>query len=48
MKCPHAEEIVYTLKERQYVEHIEKAYNYASRLLLDLLMDERELMARLR
>ncbi|KAI8489395.1 Gamma-tubulin complex component 2 [Branchiostoma belcheri] len=31
VKCPAAEEIVYTLKERQYVEQIEKAYNYASR-----------------
>ncbi|XP_019634942.1 PREDICTED: gamma-tubulin complex component 2-like [Branchiostoma belcheri] len=48
VKCPAAEEIVYTLKERQYVEQIEKAYNYASRVLLDLLMEEKELMARLR
>ena len=48
MRCPHAEEIVYTIKERQYFDQIEKAYDYASKLLLDLLMDERELMARLR
>lgn len=48
MKCPFAEEIVYTIKERQYFEQIEKAYNYASKLLLDLLMEEKELMARLR
>eukprot|EP00058_Branchiostoma_floridae_P003856 XP_002589344.1 hypothetical protein BRAFLDRAFT_77796 [Branchiostoma floridae] len=48
VKCPAAEEIVYTLKERRYVEQIERAYNYASRVLLDLLMEEKELMARLR
>ena len=48
VRCPHAEEMVYTIKERQYFEHIEKAYRYASKLLLDLLMEEKELMARLR
>jgi len=39
---------MYTIKERQYFEHIEKAYSYASKLLLDLLMQEKNLMARLR
>ena len=48
MKCPFAEEIVYAIKERQYFEQIEKAYNYASKLLLDMLMAEKELLARLR
>ncbi len=48
VRCPQAEEIVYTLKERHYFEHIERAYNYASKLLLDLLMEEKELLARLR
>jgi len=48
VKCPDAQEILYTIKERQYFEHIEKAYNYASQLLLDLLMNEKHLMARLR
>ncbi|EDO46105.1 predicted protein, partial [Nematostella vectensis] len=48
VQCPDAEEIIYTLREREYVEKIEKAYNYASKTLLDMLMDERELMARLR
>ena len=48
VKCPDAREIIYTIKERQYFEHIEKAYNYASKLLLDLLIQERNLMARLR
>ena len=47
-KCPQAEEILYTLKERQYVDHIEHAYRYASKLLLDHIMDQRELMPRLR
>jgi len=48
VKCPDAQQIVYTIKERQYFEHIDKAYNYASKLLLDLLMNEKDLMARLR
>ena len=48
MQCPNADEIIYTLHEREYVEKIEKAYSYASKTLLDLLMDERALMARLR
>lgn len=48
VKCPTAQEIVYTIKEKQYFEHIEKAYDYASKLLLDLLMEEKELMPRLR
>ncbi|XP_071477744.1 gamma-tubulin complex component 2-like [Diadema antillarum] len=47
-RCPNAEEILYTLKERQYVEQIDKAYQYASRILLELIMEERELVQRLR
>ncbi|XP_069467159.1 gamma-tubulin complex component 2 isoform X2 [Ambystoma mexicanum] len=46
--CPVAKEILYTLKERAYVEQIEQAYSYASKLLLDFLMEEKELVARLR
>ncbi|XP_040176686.1 gamma-tubulin complex component 2 [Rana temporaria] len=46
--CPDAKEIVYTLKERAYVEQIEKAYSYASKVLLDFLMEEKELVAHLR
>ncbi|XP_027696304.1 gamma-tubulin complex component 2 isoform X2 [Vombatus ursinus] len=46
--CPVAKEIVYTLKERAYVEQIEKAFNYASKVLLDFLMEEKELVAHLR
>ncbi|XP_043912715.1 gamma-tubulin complex component 2 [Protopterus annectens] len=46
--CPEAKEVIYTLKERAYVEQIEKAYNYASKVLLDFLMEEKELVARLR
>ncbi|KAF7251779.1 Gamma-tubulin complex component 2 [Varanus komodoensis] len=46
--CPLAKEVIYTLKEREYVEQIEKAYNYASKVLLDFLMEEKELVARLR
>lgn len=47
IKCPTAQEIVYTIKEKQYFEHIERAYDYASKLLLDLLMEEKALMPRL-
>uniref|UniRef100_A0A8B9ST65 Gamma-tubulin complex component n=1 Tax=Anas platyrhynchos TaxID=8839 RepID=A0A8B9ST65_ANAPL len=45
--CPVAKEVIYTLKERAYVEQIEKAYNYASKVLLDFLMEEKELVAHL-
>ncbi|XP_021928970.1 gamma-tubulin complex component 2-like isoform X2 [Zootermopsis nevadensis] len=48
VKSPQAEEIVYTIKERQYVEAIEKAYRFASKTLLELLMQENDLMGRLR
>lgn len=47
IRCPDAEEIIYTLREREYVDKIEKAYNYASKTLLSVLMIEKELMARL-
>lgn len=43
-----AKEIIYTLKERAYVEQIEKAFNYASKVLLAFLMEEKELVAHLR
>lgn len=46
--CPVAKEVIYTLKERAYVEQIETAFNYASRVLLDFLMQEQELVAHLR
>ncbi|CAB4000138.1 Gamma-tubulin complex component 2 [Paramuricea clavata] len=48
VQCPNAEEIIYTLREREYVDKIETAYNYASQTLLDLLMEEKDLMGRLR
>lgn len=46
--CPDAKEVLYTLKERAYVEQIEKAYYYASKVLLDFLLEEKELVSRLR
>ncbi|XP_078284741.1 gamma-tubulin complex component 2 [Rhinoraja longicauda] len=46
--CPNAKDVIYTLKERAYMEQIEKSYNYASKVLLDFLMKEKELLARLR
>lgn len=48
VRCPFAEEMVYAIKERQYFDQIEKAYSYASKLVLNLLMDEQQLLARLR
>ncbi|XP_067565049.1 gamma-tubulin complex component 2 isoform X3 [Pseudorca crassidens] len=46
--CPVAKEVIYTLQERAYVEQIEKAFSYASKVLLDFLTEEKELVARLR
>ncbi|XP_058154066.1 gamma-tubulin complex component 2 [Dasypus novemcinctus] len=46
--CPVAKEVTYTLKERAYVEQIEQAFSYASKVLLDFLMEEKELVAHLR
>ncbi|XP_070191427.1 gamma-tubulin complex component 2-like isoform X2 [Littorina saxatilis] len=48
VKCPHAADMVYTLKERRYYEQIERAYDFASKLLLELLMKEKELLARIK
>ncbi|XP_076348938.1 gamma-tubulin complex component 2-like isoform X2 [Tachypleus tridentatus] len=48
IKFPDAEHIVYTVTERQYVEKIETAYKFASKKLLDLLMEGSDLMGRLR
>lgn len=48
VKCPNAEEVVYTLKDKKCYEQIERAYSYASKLLLDLLIEEKELLARIR
>ncbi|GFN75493.1 gamma-tubulin complex component [Plakobranchus ocellatus] len=48
VRCPFGEDLVYTVKERRYYDQIERAYSYASQLLLSLLIEEKELMARLR
>lgn len=48
IKYPDAREIIYCSKELDYVDQIEKAYEYASRTLLDLLMNEKKLLNRLR
>lgn len=45
---PHRAAITYTLQERDYIEKIETAYTYSSRILLDMLLDEQNLLARLR
>ena len=46
--CPHASELAYSLHSRNLTEQIEKAYDYASKLLLDLLMTEKALLSRLK
>lgn len=48
VKFPSAVEIEYTLKDRKYFDQIEKAFNYASKLLLELLMEEKQLIARIK
>ena len=48
LDSPYAQEIVYCLNERDYVDRIEKSYDYASHTLLDLLLTEKKLMYRLR
>lgn len=45
---PDAEAIVYTLNEREYVEKIEKSYHFSSKKLLDLLLQEKDLLGRLK
>ncbi|XP_014667456.1 PREDICTED: gamma-tubulin complex component 2-like [Priapulus caudatus] len=48
VKFPGAQEIVYTMQEREYTVQIEKAYNFASKMLLDLLIQDKDLIGRLR
>lgn len=43
-----AEEIKYTLHEQQYITAIQKAYSFASKSLLELLMKDYDLMGRLK
>lgn len=40
--------LVYSIEESDYVDTIEKAYLFASKTLLDLLMNENDLMGRLK
>ncbi|KAF8792059.1 gamma-tubulin complex component 2-like isoform X2 [Argiope bruennichi] len=47
VNCPDAKAIVYTTRESQYVEYIEPAYHFASKKLLDVLMDDADLKRRL-
>nr|XP_042898815.1 gamma-tubulin complex component 2 isoform X2 [Parasteatoda tepidariorum] len=47
VNCPDAKAIVYTMRESQYIECIEPAYHFASKKLLDHLMDDTDLRKRL-
>lgn len=42
------ESLKFTLHEREYQEKIEAAYNFASKTLLNLLIEEKKLLPRLR
>ena len=46
--CPDPGVLVYGLCSRSYGELIEKTYNFASKRILQLLMEEKDLMGRLR
>ena len=45
---PHQSKISYTHQEREFMEKIETAYAFSSKKLLDMLMDEEQLLARLK
>jgi len=45
---PHQSKITYTHQEREFMEKIEAAYSFSSKLLLDMLLEEEQLMARLK
>ena len=45
---PHAEDVQYSLMERDYVDKISSAYDFASRSLLNLIVTELKLVDRLR
>lgn len=45
--CPFAEKIFYTSQEREYVEKIEKAFHFASKQLMDLIIMDENLLPRL-
>ena len=48
LRRPEAPSLVYSPRERHYVDAIDRAYAYSSKTLLRLLMDEKDLMGRLR
>ncbi len=45
---PNAKEIFFTIKEDVYKQMVESSYNFSSRVLLDLLLNEHKLIDRLR
>jgi gamma-tubulin complex component 2 len=48
LKFPNVDEIVFTTKEENYKIIVDNAYNYASKVLLDMLLKDHKLMDRLR
>lgn len=48
LTVPGAKEIIFSIKEENYKEIIDNAYDYSNRLLLDLLLHEYKLLQRLK
>ncbi|XP_037070798.1 LOW QUALITY PROTEIN: gamma-tubulin complex component 2-like [Pollicipes pollicipes] len=48
LRCPVAPSLVYSPREKHYVNAIDCAYAYSSKTLLRLLMEDKDLMGRLR
>ncbi|KAB7505275.1 Gamma-tubulin complex component 2 [Armadillidium nasatum] len=46
--CPEQEEIIYSVRNKNYIEIIEKTYGFASKRLLQLLLKEKDLLGHLR
>ena len=46
--CPDAQKLKYTFHEREYVEAIEHACSFSSQALLSLLVEDHQLLERLR
>ena len=47
LNVPNAEELVYSLNDRKYIDQIDQACQHSSRLLIDLLIKEKDIIGRL-
>ena len=46
--CPEKDHLCYSFRDKKYIDIIERNYSFASKRLLELLVKEKDLMARLR